>query len=79
MLITRTDALSQGYTIDAHAPGRPIAYKGPRVAPTAVVGLFTAHEEELRAALAEIANPHPDRNTHPQGLAETILARPPQT
>lgn len=50
-LISRADAVAQGYTIDDHGPGRPIAFKGRRFAPTAVVGVFTPHEEELRAAL----------------------------
>lgn len=54
-LIGRADAVAQGYTVDDHGPGRPIAFKGRRFAPSAVVGVFTHHETELRAALHTIA------------------------
>lgn len=55
-MLTPADAIAQGYTLNLHASGRPIAYRGPRFAPTAVVRVFTAHECELRAALSAIAS-----------------------
>lgn len=51
--LPEADALAQGFTIDSTAAG-PIAYRGRRFQPTAVVGLRTSHEEVLRAALASI-------------------------
>lgn len=47
-MLTETEALAQGYTVDRHAR---IAYRGPRFAPTTVVGLYTEREAAMREAL----------------------------
>lgn len=75
-LMTRAHAEEQGYAIDDHGPGRPIAFKGRRFAPTAVVGLFTKHEEELRSALRLIAS---GDASDPQAVAFRVLAQVPTT
>ena len=49
--ITHAAALELGYTVDTRAAGRPIAYKGRRDWPTAVVPVFTELEVELLGAL----------------------------
>lgn len=51
-MISATRAKAEGYTIDNHAAGRPIAYKGNRFAPTDIVSVLTDEEEQLLAALA---------------------------
>lgn len=53
-LIHRQSAISRGFTIDDHAAGRPLAYKGPRFAPTETVRCYTAAEEKLLALLHEV-------------------------
>jgi hypothetical protein len=53
-MLTETEALEQGYTIDRTAPGRVIAYKGRRFAPTAVQGVLTPLEA---AAIAYLKDP----------------------
>lgn len=70
-LISRADAEAQGYTIDNHAAGRPIAYKGRRFAPTAVRGVYTDLEMHYRKALEEIESQGLSdvRNTAAQALA----------
>lgn len=73
MLITKAQAVAQGFNIDTRAPGRPIAYRGPSYAPTAVFGLFTSHEEELRATLEAIATL---MDSEVQHLARKILDNP---
>ena len=47
-MLTESDALAQGYTIDRQAR---VAYRGPRFAPTAVVGIYSERETAMREAL----------------------------
>lgn len=68
-MLTQSEALAQGYTVDANAR---IAYRGPRVNPTAVVPVFTQYETELRAALQAIV----DGAADPQDIARNALHRP---
>lgn len=55
-MISATQAKAEGYTIDNHAAGRPVAYKGNRFAPTEFVPVLTDEEEQLLAALEPLAN-----------------------
>lgn len=55
-MISATRAKAEGYTIDNHAAGRPVAYKGNRFAPTEMVKVLTDEEEQLLAVLAPIAS-----------------------
>lgn len=69
--LTETEALAQGFTVDHTAPGRPIAYRGRRFQPTAVVGVRTKHEETLRAALEAIRQAIDDDDASPASLQAT--------
>jgi len=53
-LITRSEAIEQGFVIDSHASGRPIAYKGRRFDPTVTQDVFTPLEERLIAAAEKL-------------------------
>lgn len=55
-MLTRAEAIEQGYTVDNHAIGRPIAYKGRRFCPTAVQGVMTDLEERMLVALRQTFN-----------------------
>ena len=46
-MLTQLEAHRLGYTVDNHAPGRPIAYKGPRFATTEEKPCFNSIEEAL--------------------------------
>lgn len=54
-MLTHDEAIAAGFAVDMSAAGRPIAYRGPRFAPTAVEAVYTQHEEELRRTLEAIA------------------------
>lgn len=51
-------AREQGYTIDDCAAGRPVAYKGPRFAPTAIMLCYTELESDLIYALDRMVKMH---------------------
>ncbi|MGK2884380.1 MAG: hypothetical protein ACSLE8_06325 [Rhodococcus sp. (in: high G+C Gram-positive bacteria)] len=53
-LMRQAAARAKGFTIDNHAGGRPIGYKGPRFRPDAWVQLHTELEEELIDRIADL-------------------------
>lgn len=54
-MISRKEANEQGFIVDNSAPGRPLAYKGPRFAMTASEWCYTELEEKMLLAL-EVAD-----------------------
>lgn len=51
--LTSNQAIALGYTINNHAPGRPIAYKGKTFAPTSIAPILTELEEKLLCQLEQ--------------------------
>ena len=45
------DAMAERLIIDNCAPGRPVAYKGPRFAPTKLIECYTELESKMLRAL----------------------------
>lgn len=52
-MLTRAQAVAQGFTIDNSASGRPVAYKGPRFRPTEWHWMLTDHETTLMEILED--------------------------
>lgn len=52
-ILTRKQAIEQGYTIDDRATGGPIGYMGPSARRWDIVSVMTEREEELVEALRE--------------------------
>lgn len=52
-MISIEQAKAEGFEIDNHAPGRPLAYKGPRFAPTETKPCYTELESKLLYALGQ--------------------------
>lgn len=55
-MMSRAQALAEGFTIDDAAMGRPVAYKGPRSNPTEWHDLLTDLETAMLVVIKEGVN-----------------------